>query len=52
MVTNWLSKTVVSAMHEELITDHGGSSGLRDPGLLDSAEAAFAAWLREHGEPI
>ena len=39
MVTNWLSKAVVPAMHDRLLADHGGSPGLRDSGLLDSALA-------------
>ena len=50
MVTNWLSKTVVLAMHEKLITDHGGSPGLRDSGLLDSA-LARARQLYAYGKP-
>ena len=50
MVTNWLSKTVVLAMHEKLIADHGGSPGLRDSGLLDSA-LARARQLYAYGKP-
>ena len=50
MVTNWLSKTVVLAMHERLLADHGGSPGLRDPGLLDSA-LARARQLHAYGKP-
>ena len=50
MVTNWLSKTVVLAMHERLLADHGGSPGLRDPGLLDSA-LARARQLYACGKP-
>ncbi len=50
MVTNWLSKTVVLAMHERLLADHGGSPGLRDPGLLDSA-LARARQLCAYGNP-
>ena len=50
MVTNWLSKTVVLAMHERLLADHGGSPGLRDPGLLDSA-LARARQLYAYGKP-
>ena len=50
MVTNWLSKTVVLAMHERLLADHGGSPGLRDPGLLDSA-LARARQLCAYGKP-
>ena len=50
MVTNWLSKTVVLAMHERLLADHGGSPSLRDPGLLDSA-LARAQQLYAYGKP-
>ena len=50
MVPNWLSKTVVLAMHEKLIADHGGSAGLRDPGLLDSA-LARAPQIYAYGKP-
>ena len=50
MVPNWLSETVVLAMHEKLIADHGGSPGLRDAGLPDSA-LARAPQLYAHGEP-
>ncbi len=35
----WLSHDVLSAMHLELIREHGGSHGVRDHGLLDSALA-------------
>ena len=48
MVPNWLSKTVVLAMHEKLIADHGGSGGLR--GLLDST-LARARQLYAYREP-
>jgi len=33
----WLSKVSVLAIHSDQIKDHGGSLGLRDRGLLDSA---------------
>ena len=32
-----LSKSHVLLLHEQLIADSGGSSGLRDEGMLDSA---------------
>ncbi len=35
----WLTATAVHTMHEELIAEHGGSSGVRDQGLLESALA-------------
>lgn len=33
----WLTRAVVLAIHADQISSHGGSAGLRDPGLLDSA---------------
>ena len=35
----WLLKETVLALHERLLADFGGSAGLRDEGLLDSALA-------------
>jgi death-on-curing protein len=36
-VTVWLNRDVVIAVHEEQLAEHGGSAGIRDEGLLDSA---------------
>ena len=36
---NWLLPEAVLAMHGMLLVAHGGLSGLRDPGLLESALA-------------
>jgi len=33
----WLRKDVLLAVHDRLLSEHGGSSGIRDEGLLDSA---------------
>jgi death-on-curing protein len=33
----WLRKDVLLAVHERLLAEHGGSSGIRDEGLLESA---------------
>jgi death-on-curing protein len=33
----WISRAMVVAVHASLLRDHGGSSGIRDAGLLDSA---------------
>lgn len=33
----WLSKDALLAMHDRLLADYGGSAGLRDEGLLESA---------------
>jgi death-on-curing protein len=38
-VTLWLSRELILAIHDEQLAEHGGSAGLRDPGLLDSALA-------------
>jgi len=35
----WLDKRDAIALHEELLIRHGGSSGIRDDGLLESALA-------------
>lgn len=33
----WLSKTVILAIHADQIREHGGSLGIREMGLLESA---------------
>ncbi len=33
----WLSREVILATHERLLSDHGGMAGIRDDGLLESA---------------
>lgn len=35
----WIDPSVILAVHDELIAEHGGSAGIRDRGLLDSALA-------------
>ena len=50
MAPIWLSKAVVLAMHERLLAEHGGSAGIRDPGLLDSA-LARPRQLHAYGAP-
>ena len=35
----WVAKELVLAMHERLLAEHGGATGLRDDGMLDSALA-------------
>ena len=35
----WLSLAVVRAIHSDQVREHGGSAGLRDAGLLESALA-------------
>ena len=50
MAPIWLSKAIVLAMHERLLAEHGGSAGLRDSGLLDSA-LARPRQLHAYGAP-
>ena len=35
----WLRRSVVDAMHDAQLAEHGGAAGLRDEGLLESALA-------------
>lgn len=35
----WIERSVILAAHDEQLAEHGGSSGVRDAGLLDSALA-------------
>lgn len=39
MTWRWIDKGLLILLHDESLADHGGSSGLRDEGLLDSALA-------------
>ncbi len=45
----WLLQSVVEAVHDAEIMDHGGAAGLRDGGLLDSA-LARPVNLHRYGE--
>ena len=38
-MTKWVARSVVLAIHEEQIAEHGGTQGIRDIGLLESALA-------------
>ena len=46
----WLDKALVLALHDRQIAEHGGSTGLRDPGLLESA-LARPQQLYAYGDP-
>lgn len=46
----WIDATVIQAIHEEQLAEHGGSAGLRDHGLLESA-LARPQNLAAYGEP-
>ncbi len=46
----WLTRIVVDAIHLDQIREHGGPTGLRDEGGLESALARpHHKWLYEHG---
>lgn len=49
----WLSRKIVDAVHAELIREHGGSHGIRDAGLIDSALARpVHRWSYEEGSDL
>ncbi|CAN5460318.1 type II toxin-antitoxin system death-on-curing family toxin [soil metagenome] len=39
MSWRWIDQRLLTILHDESLADHGGSSGLRDAGLLESALA-------------
>ena len=49
-MTIWLSRELILAVHDEQLSQHGGASGVRDPGLLDSA-LARPANRASYGDP-
>ena len=46
----WLEKALVLAIHDRQVAEHGGSAGVRDEGLLESA-LARAQQLHAYGDP-
>lgn len=46
----WIDPSVILAVHDEQIAEHGGSAGLRDRGLLESA-LARPVNLAAYGKP-
>ena len=46
----WIDATVILAVHDEQIAEHGGGAGLRDAGLLESA-LARPVNLAAYGQP-
>jgi death on curing protein len=46
----WIDPAVIRAVHEEQLAEHGGASGTRDAGLLESA-LARPLQLAAYGEP-
>jgi len=47
---DWIAQAVVLAIHDEQLAEHGGSPGLRDVGLLESA-LARPKNLAAYGDP-
>ncbi len=50
MERRWLGKELALAVHAEQLAEHGGTDGLRDAGLLESA-LARPINLAAYGEP-
>jgi death-on-curing protein len=50
MTWRWIDAAVVLAIHDQQIAEHGGTAGVRDLGLLESA-LARPAQLAAYGEP-
>ena len=46
----WLDPSVIHAVHDEQLGEHGGAAGLRDVGPLESS-LARPMQLAAHGEP-
>jgi death-on-curing protein len=46
----WIEKALVLAVHERQLAEHGGTGGVRDEGLLESA-LARARQLHADGDP-
>lgn len=46
----WLGKGLVLAIHDRQVAEHGGSAGVRDEGLLESA-LARPQQLHAYGDP-
>jgi death-on-curing protein len=46
----WLEKALVLAIHDRQVAEHGGSAGMRDDGLLESA-LARPQQLHAYGDP-
>lgn len=46
----WLNRAVIIAIHEVQLAEHGGGTGVRDAGLLDSA-LGKPQQLINYGEP-
>lgn len=49
MTWRWVSKPALLLLHDESLAEHGGATGLRDEGLLDSALARPLNLLADAG---
>jgi death-on-curing protein len=47
----WIAAETVLAIHEQVVAEHGGSAGIRDRGLLESA-LARPINAAQYGEPL
>ena len=48
----WLSPEIALAVHDRQLAEHGGPTGLRDPGAFESALArALNRWSYGEGDP-
>ncbi|MDB5985364.1 MAG: type toxin-antitoxin system death-on-curing family toxin [Nevskia sp.] len=47
----WVDRPLALAIHDRLLAEHGGSSGVRDAGLLESA-LARPQQLHVYGDPM
>jgi death-on-curing protein len=50
-VIRWIGKALALAIHDRQIAEHGGSAGVRDEGLLESA-LAKPQQLHAYGDPV
>ncbi len=48
--SRWIDKQALCLLHDESLSEHGGSAGLRDEGLLESA-LARPQHLEVYGQP-
>lgn len=49
-MTAWIDRSLVLAIHDRQLAEHGGATGVRDEGLLESA-LARPQQLLAYGEP-
>jgi death-on-curing protein len=47
----WIHKALALAIHDRQLAEHGGASGVRDEGMLDSA-LARPQQLHAYGDPL